>query len=264
MPEISFYIASFADELTWTMPMVFMVLGICTILVAIFACLQLATEFLVTAVCYFIVIVILILLLIGAGAFWVNVSPSYPSFVNDTFDKAYASYEDYQLHQAWTVLQTEVDFREICGLLAFVFLFFALFLSTFRQLQCCGLNGMSDFESIHTDIPIDCCRNKTVQMCSPDDMILDGCLHAFLYRVYLDRYLLGTVAILAGSMMLLMLVSSVFVCFDDDESDMVGGAGGVYCMEDDGDDQYYTHVVMVDQEEQRHEKHPAFAGRDLT
>lgn len=88
--------------------MVFMVLGILTILMAIFACLQLATEFVITAICYFIVVVLLILALIGAGAFWVNVSQSYPSFINDTFDKAYNSYDDFQLHQAWNVLQTEV------------------------------------------------------------------------------------------------------------------------------------------------------------
>lgn len=70
---------------------------------------------------------------------------------------------------------------------------------------------MSDFESVHTDIPIDCCRNKTVLLCSPDDIILEGCLHAFLYRVYLDRYVIGTTAILGGTLMLMMLISSVFV-----------------------------------------------------
>lgn len=222
------------------MPMVFMILGICTILIAIFACLQLATEFVVGAICYFILVVVLIVSLIGAGAFWVNVSPSYPGFVNDTFDKAYTSYEEYRLYQAWTVLQTE--------------------------LQCCGLNGMSDFESIHADIPIECCRNKTGTVCQPDDMILDGCLHSFLFRVYLDRYLLGTVAILAGSLMLLMLIGSAFVSFEDDDSRDVLP----YCIDDEADDQYYTQIITTTAtaaaapDYQHQEKHPAFAGVDLT
>lgn len=90
------------------MPMGFMILGLCTIVLAIYACLQLATEFMCSAICYFIAVVLLILALIGSGAFWVNVSPSYPSFVNNTFDKAYSSFEDYQLHQTWETLQTEV------------------------------------------------------------------------------------------------------------------------------------------------------------
>lgn len=230
---------SFPDELTWMMPLVFMVLGICTIFIAIFACLQLATEFVVTAVCYFVIVVLLISSLIGAGAFWVNVSPSYPGFVNDTFEKAYNSYEEYQMHEAWTVMQ--------------------------RELQCCGMNGMADFEAVHKDIPIECCRNKAVSVCPPDDMDLDGCLYAFLYRVYLDRYLLGTVAILAGVLMLLMLVISAFVCFDDDRSDMGGVDGMPYCIDDDeGDDQYYQQMGMTTVDAQHHEKHPAFLGVDMT
>lgn len=89
-----------------------MILGAITIILCIFACLQLATEFLVTAVAYFIFVVLLILALIGLGAFWVHVTPSYPGFVNDTFDRAYTSYEDFQVHQAWAVLQTEVRWTD--------------------------------------------------------------------------------------------------------------------------------------------------------
>lgn len=127
------------------------------------------------------------------------------------------------------------------------------------------MNGLSDFESIHADIPNDCCRNKTVTVCPPDDTILDGCLHSFLYRVYLDRYVLGTVAILAGFLMLMMLVSSVFICFDDDDSDLIGAVD--YCIDDETDDQYFTQLTQTpngDQLMERHEKHPAFVGRDLT
>lgn len=104
--------------------MVFMILGIFTIVLAIFACLQLATEFVVTAVCYFIFVVALILLLIGAGAFWVNISPSYPSFVNNTFDRAYNSFDDYRIHQSWGLLQSEVKRTLICS-------FYSLLLSLF-------------------------------------------------------------------------------------------------------------------------------------
>lgn len=222
--------------------MAFMILGILTIVIAIFACLQLATEFVLTAVCYFIFVVILILLLIGAGAFWVNVEPSYPSFVNNTFDRAYSSFEDYELHQPWRNLQSE--------------------------LQCCGLNGMSDFESVHTDIQIDCCRNKTVNICQPEDMILEGCIHAFLYRVYLDRYLIGIVAIVAGSLMLLMLISSVFMCFEEDDVDE-GCVETPYCV-DEGEQEYYEVVqtetggVATTIPHNPNPKHPAFGGVDLT
>lgn len=224
--------------------MTFMILGIITILVAIFACLQLATEFALTAVCYFIIVVLLILLLIGTGAFWVNVNPNYPAFLNDTFDRAYNSFQEYQVHQSWTVLQSE--------------------------LQCCGLNGMSDFERIHTDIPIECCANKTVKICSPSDAILDGCIHSFLYRVYLDRYLIGTVAILAGALMLLMLIGSVFVCFEEDE-DELGDDGecedGDYGLEGGAVEYVEEEEVMMQPGASNlghQEKHPAFAGVDLT
>lgn len=90
--------------------MIFMILGVATIILSVFACLQLATEFLCSAIFYFIFVVMLILALIGLGAFWVHVTPSYPGFVNNTFDRAYSSYEDFQVHQAWAVLQTEVSF----------------------------------------------------------------------------------------------------------------------------------------------------------
>ena len=95
--------------MTWAMPLVFMLLGIGMIILSIMACFNLATEFVVTAICYFVSSVLLIVFLIGVGAFWVNVTPSYPSFVNNTFSKAFKSYEEYRMHQAWTVLQSEVS-----------------------------------------------------------------------------------------------------------------------------------------------------------
>lgn len=74
-------------------------------------------------------------------------------------------------------------------------------------------------------------------MCGPEDVILDGCLQAFLYRVYLDRYMLGTLAIIAGSLMLLMLVASLFICFDDDKDD------NDFCYMDDSYPGCYTRTI---------------------
>lgn len=68
-----------------------------------------ATENMCTAIVYFICVVLLVTLLIGSGAFWVHVVPSYPGFINNTFDRAYDSYDDYKSHQTWVYLQTEVS-----------------------------------------------------------------------------------------------------------------------------------------------------------
>ena len=124
------------------------------------------------------------------------------------------------------------------------------------------MNGYRDFLSDHADIPIECCMNKTVQICNPDDMILEGCLHAFLYRVYLDRYTLGTIAILAGTLMLMMLVGSVFVCFEeDDELDVEE------CCEPE-ENHYYAEEVHYAPEpgvEHHHlDKHDVFRDPNLT
>lgn len=219
-----------------------MILGILTILISIFACLQLATEYILTAVIYYIFVVILILFLIGAGAFWVNVSPSYPSFVNGSFERAYSDFNEYQmhLHQSWSVLQTE--------------------------LQCCGLNGMSDFENIHVDVPNECCRNKNASLCSPEDMILEGCIVSFLFRVYCDRIVISVVALLAGCLMLLMLVGSIFICFDEDDE---VNCDIPYCIEDEDGGQYYEQVINVEGSPtaapgMQHPKQSPFPGRDLT
>lgn len=121
---------------------------------------------------------------------------------------------------------------------------------------------MADFESIHVDVPIDCCKNKTVTICAPEDMILDGCLHAFLYRVYVDRYALGIIAIIAGTLMLLMLVGSMFVCFEDDDVEPRTDGDAGYCMDDEPDmEGHYFEAIHTD----NREKHPAFGGGvDLT
>lgn len=220
-----------------------MVLGVFTILISIYACLQLATAFVLTAIFYFICVVILILLLIGAGAFWVNVSFSYPSFINGTFERAYSDFDEYQLHQSWSFLQSE--------------------------LQCCGLNGIADFESIHAAIPIECCRNKNVTLCSMDDMILEGCIVSFLFRVYLDRIVISVVALMAGFLMLLMLVGSIFISFEDemDEPDI----DTPYCIgdEEDHEGEYYEQVINIEgaapaEPGNQHPKHSPFPGRDLT
>lgn len=50
-----------------------------------------------------------------------------------------------------------------------------------------------------------------------------GCLEVLTYRIYVDRLILGSISIIAGTVTLIVLVISFFLRYDDDvlEGEMV-------------------------------------------
>lgn len=63
----------------WRMPVAFLCLGLLTILLTVFACCGMATEYGMSSLIYFLMIIILICLEISLGAYWVNIQPQYPT-----------------------------------------------------------------------------------------------------------------------------------------------------------------------------------------
>lgn len=59
-----------------------------------------------------------------------------------------------------------------------------------------------------------------------------GCLEVLTVRLYLDRLILGSLSIVAGTITLIVLVISFFIHYDDDALEgepMMGEEGDEYC-----------------------------------
>lgn len=56
----------------------------------------------------------------------------------------------------------------------------------------------------------------SITKCELRDSAQKGCLEVLLVRLYLDRLILGTISIIAGSVTLIMLVASFFIRYEED------------------------------------------------
>lgn len=88
--------------------------------------------------------------------------------------------------------------------------------------KCCGMNGAKDFIDQGKGVPPECCKAKRTKeknntvLCELTKNAQQGCLEALLVRLFVDRLILGSLSIIAGSLTLIMLVTSFFIRFDDD------------------------------------------------
>lgn len=230
MPYKSFLIVSFPDPVVWIFPLVIAIIGCVSILVAIFGFCGGTFE---CKILYFILVFLVVGSSIGVGSFWVNAKYNNQKFIDDSLRRAYSDYDRVEQKHLWQKLH--------------------------RKFECCGVDGPMDFESAGRSIPNECFKqpwrlfyatamptrptNGTKTTKKPSKHIIDmGCRSALSSRLILDRYIIGSISIIAGLLILLTLVASFFVLFDE------GDVCEEYCPEttDCFDlDEYYDYSQCV-------------------
>lgn len=122
------HVELFVEPVTWIVPALVLLFGICTIIMALLGCTGMAIESKACSISYFCLQIAIIVAEITVGAYWLVRSSDVSSLV--VTEQSFASY-DIGNTMDWTILQTEM--------------------------LCCGSQGPYDYETQNLTVPKECC-----------------------------------------------------------------------------------------------------------
>lgn len=244
------------------MPAAFLFVGLLTIVLTVLACCGTATSYGLKSLVYFLLMLLLIGLEIGLGAYWVHIQPDYPPEFSGgpTETTTLSDIDDIEglpetplkfLHLNHSSLVTLIpsettkqNRKEQNHISDKVVVASVLNVDAFKRsedwrsfqlsFECCGINGAKDFIDRGEGVPPECCIEKKLNdtiLCELNKSAQKGCLKALLVRLYVDRLILGTISIIAGTVALIMLVTSFFIDFENEPNTTYEDDPGYDCNE---------------------------------
>lgn len=206
--------------------------------------------------------ILLIGLEIGLGAYWVNIQPDYPPAFSGSsetttisdIDESIEAFRDRPLEflhhnnsTLVTLIPTETTKQTRKKQKTFppkIVMASIMDADAFKRsedwrsfqlsFECCGMNGAKDFIDRGEGVPPECCNERRLNdtvLCELNKSANKGCLKALLVRLYVDRLILGTISILAGTVALIMLATSFFINFEDEPNTTYEEDPGYDCNE---------------------------------
>lgn len=174
----------FLEDNIATGPIILIVVGVIVFVVAFFGCCGAVKENHCMIITFSVLLLIIFALELAGGIAGYVLKDKALVMVEDRFNRTIAEYENNTaIKQSWDILQTD--------------------------LQCCGVNGPSDWFQ-YGQIVNSCCPGKDVKdTCDVSDAYPHGCLERFKEMIVKNALIIGGVGI---GIAVVQIVGVIFAC----------------------------------------------------